>query len=121
MSTAVSHYQLNDEEKYQEWRERVRQTYKITFFAREELVTQIRAELRFETRQTGVISFKQEALLGYLTDLDVDRGRFEIRPTRSSRVLDIAIDEHGNSHLTMRLGEKTGEYPDPDSNAGPAA
>lgn len=121
ISTAVSHHQHNDEEKYQEWQERVRQTYNITFFAREELVTQIRAELRFETRQPGVISFKQEPLLGYLTDLDVGRGRYEIRPTRSTRVIDIAIDKHGNLDQTIRLGQKTGKYPDADSNAGPTA
>jgi len=121
MSAAIAHDQLGFGE-YKESRDRVRQTYNMAISAREEIVAQIRAELRFESRQPGVISFRQEELMGYLTDLNVDHSRHETRPIRSSRLVDIGIDQNGKSlKHTIRLGEKMGEYPDRDSNAGSTA
>lgn len=110
ISGAVVHAEHDSPER-EKSRSRVQQTYDMVFHAREELVAQIRAELRFGTRRVDHISYKQDRHFGYLTDLRISGNQRDMRPVRASRMLNVMMDWRGNLHQTIRMGERTEEEP----------
>jgi hypothetical protein len=106
--TVVAHLQLGSEDVSQ-YQDRVQKSYDMIYGTREELIAQIRAELRFEGRKTDHISAEQDEHFGYLTSLEVNQNRRDARPIRSARMIDIEIDNRGNMHQSMRLGERVND------------